>query len=582
MAKITLVALVLLASNIASAQVMQRVSVGAQGSESNGGSGSVAISGNGRYVAFSSGANNLVPGDVNGLGDVFVRDRRDGTTDVVNVPVGGGWANDFSGAPAISVDGRYVTFLSFASNMVLGDSNGLQDVFIRDRLLGVTERVSISTGGGEANYPSGDYSVRSSLSGDGRFICFGSSADNLVPGDTNGSPDVFVRDRLTGTTERVSVSTGGMQADAGAVLWNSISADGRFISFSSDSTNLVNGDVNGRRDVFVRDRLVGTTELVSVSFLGMQANDSCWTPSISADGRFVAFASRATNLVENGVDNWLDIFVRDRQTSTTSKVTSWGVDCGVPAISADGRFVACDCFKDVFVQDRRTGIGEQISVNLYNTWPTGTSELPSISADGSYVAFDSDVSILVPADTNSTGDVFVRDRFGGPIVEDECNPGIAGVLACPCANPPSGRGRGCDNSAATGGAELSASGGAYVSSDSLVFSTAGEIPAQLSILTQWRGSSSTGSTFGMGIRCTMGTCLRIGHQSSTAFGTFVYPNFLVNNPQVSTRAAALGDPIVPGQSRRYFVYYRDPTVLGGCSSSSTFNSTQTIRVTWLF
>ena len=152
-------------------------------------------------------------------------------------------------------------------------------------------------------------------------------------------------------------------------------------------------------------------------------------------------------------------------------------------------------------------------------------------------------------------------------------------MSCPCSNPPSGLGRGCDNSAATGGAILSATGAASLSADSLVFHTSGEKPTALSILTQWTGSSATGTVFGMGVRCASGTFERL-YSKSASGGSITAPNLGAGDPSVSARAAALGDTILPGQDRWYLVYYRDPIVLGGCPAASTFNATQTGRVVW--
>ncbi len=178
--------------------------------------------------------------------------------------------DDASRFPSISADGRFVAFFSDATNLVAGDTNGADDVFVRDRKQGTTERVSVSSAGEQANAGT----VRPpdpSISADGRFVAFESYASNLVAGDTYGTWDVFVRDRSAGTTELVSVSTAGEQGNDGSGD-PSISADGRFVAFESSATNLVAGDTNGADDVFVRDRQAGTTELVSVSTAGRQGN----------------------------------------------------------------------------------------------------------------------------------------------------------------------------------------------------------------------------------------------------------------------------------------------------------------------
>jgi Tol biopolymer transport system component len=193
----------------------------------------------------------------------------------------------------VSADGRYVAFHSEATNLVAGDTNGSEDVFVRDRVTGTTERVSIATGGAEGN----GHSSAESISADGRFVAFESQASNLVSGDTNGQADIFVRDRQTGTTERVSRATSGAQGNS-LSGGPAISADGRFVAFLSFSTNLVPGDTNGHYDIFVRDRLNGTTERVSVATGGTQADGDSYSPAISADGRYVAFAIRGDDFVK--------------------------------------------------------------------------------------------------------------------------------------------------------------------------------------------------------------------------------------------------------------------------------------------
>jgi len=200
-----------LAGNPARAQTTERVSVdsgGAQGNAESGDYGS-RISADGRFVAFESRASNLVAGDANGCPDIFVRDRQSGTTERVSLATGGAEGNGISEFPSISADGRFVAFMSEATNLVAGDTNGCADIFVRDRQSGTTERVSLATGGTEGN----NSSYGSSISADGLFVAFDSWASDLVAGDTNGNSDIFVRDRQNGTTERVSLATGGAQGD---------------------------------------------------------------------------------------------------------------------------------------------------------------------------------------------------------------------------------------------------------------------------------------------------------------------------------------------------------------------------------
>src|SRR6266516_619106 len=292
----------------------ERVSVSSKGKQGDSGSAGPMLSGDGRFVTFSSGAANLVSGDTNGRSDIFVHDRLTGAIERVSVDSHGDPAQGFVAAsPAISGDGRFVAFASSASNLVKRDTNGKTDVFVHDRVTGRTVRASVDSAGAESN----DVSFRPDLNGDGRFVVFDSAASNLVPGDTNGVPDVFVHDLLTGATERVSVDSAGGEANGqsvgpgirgGSAFGARISGDGRLVAFDSIATNLVAGDTNTCGpffndiagecpDVFVHDRLTGETVRVSVDSGGAQANDASTDPDISADGSTIGFFSAASNLV---------------------------------------------------------------------------------------------------------------------------------------------------------------------------------------------------------------------------------------------------------------------------------------------
>ena len=586
------------------AQVTQRVNVTSAGTQVHGFTGYPWLSADGRYVVFESFASDLVPGDTNGHQDVFVRDRLLGLTERISVGPGGVQANANCGGGGISADGRYVAFYSRASNLVTGDTNMTDDAFVRDRLLGITERVSVDSSGAQGNGSSGYFGT--AISADGRYVAFGSAATNLVPGDTNVRLDVFVRDRLLGHTDRVSVDSTEAQANQDSYL-PSISADGRYVAFESAATNLASGDTNGRYDVFVRDRQLGTTERVSIGSAGEQGNSDSLNASISADGRFVAFSSYADNLVPGDTNGASDVFVHDRQTAQTERVSvgSGGAEGNGntgsysdywhgSSISADGRYVAFEseasnlvpgdtnASADVFVRDRQSGTTERVSISSaggQGNYASGDFGV-SISADGRYVAFESIATNLVPQDTNVSPDIFVRDRLGNPNFISLCDPGASGVISCPCSNPPSGSGRGCDNSSSTGGATLTAAGGTYLSSDSLVFETSGEKPNALSILMQGNGAVPGGVVYGQGVRCLGGTIIRRLFITHAISGAITAPDFGAGDPTVSARSAAKGDVIQAGQSRWYLVYYRDPIVLGGCPAGSTFNATQTGQITW--
>jgi Tol biopolymer transport system component len=367
-----------------------------------------------------------------------------GVTERVSVDKKGTAGNNPSQDAAVSADGRFVAFTSLADNLVRRDRNNVNDVFVRDRQRGTTERVSVSSTGAEGNDDSGTFQTLNepSISADGRFVAFDSLASNLVPGDTNGAPDlqpsgedVFVRDRQAGTTERVSVSSTGAQGTFTGGVDPAISAGGRFVAFAT-AADFAPADTNFTIDVYVHDRQTRTTELVSVGTQGAVGNNVSDEPAISGDGRFVAFTSGASNLVAGDTDNASDIFVRDRVAGTTEALTVTpnsppGPESASasPSISADGRLVAfwsrqsdlvagdANGFEgDVYVADRQTGTMERVSVSSQGAQGNLDSSQPSISADGRFVAFSSDADNLVPGDGNFDNDVFVRDRAAGSTV----------------------------------------------------------------------------------------------------------------------------------------------------------------------
>src|SRR5207249_3675999 len=305
---VTLLLLTALGGRSAGAQTTVRVSVASDGTEGNDVSLGSALSADGRFVAFDSSATDLVAADTNGVSDVFVHDRQTGTTERVSVASDGTQDNgssacsDIAYPPALAAAGSFVAFVSAATNLVTSDTNGTTDVFVHDRQTGTTERVSVASDGAESNAAS----VGAALSADGRFVAFHSAATNLVADDTNGTTDVFVHDRQTGMTERVSVASDGTQGN-NASSYPALSADGRFVAFDSDATNLVAGDTNGATDVFVHDRQTGTTERVSVASGGSQGNGFNAGPVLSADGRFVAFHGTASNLVGGDTNGTTDV-----------------------------------------------------------------------------------------------------------------------------------------------------------------------------------------------------------------------------------------------------------------------------------
>jgi Tol biopolymer transport system component len=284
-----------------------RASVSSAGIEGNGMSIQARISRDGRYLCFSSYASNLVAGDTNSQPDVFVRDLAAGLTERISVASDGSQAGSYSWACAISSDGRFVAFQSYASNLVAGDTNAKADIFVRDRQLGQTTLVSRPVAGAQSN----GESYLPSISGDGRYVAFHSAASNLVISDTNASNDVFVVDRNTNGMVRASVSSAGAEGD-GASFAASISGDGSQVAFESIARNLITGDTNLNNDIYTRNLVNGKTVRASVSTAGAQGDNASLTPAISGNGRYVVFQSGATNLVPGDTNGFADVFVRDR------------------------------------------------------------------------------------------------------------------------------------------------------------------------------------------------------------------------------------------------------------------------------
>lgn len=335
-----------------------------------------AVSSDGRFIAFTSEFT-LLSDDTNFRSDVYRFDRRTHTLTLVSVSSTGVAGNGSSQRPQLSADGRYVVFESFANNLVADDSNSEIDVFRHDCVTGETVRVSVATGGAQATGQSRDATV----SADGNLVAFRSSAFNLIPDDANGVTDIFVRDVTAGTTTRVSLSFTGREADRAAAE-PAISGDGSFVAFSSAATNLVVGDGNGVSDVFVRDRLAGTTTRVSVSSTGGEANAACTGPAISQDGRIVSFLSAATNLV-GGAPVAVQLYIRDVQAQITTRPVDAEFDIIWGRLSSDGRYVTelarlGAASHGVTIQDLIAGT----SVSLPNTavllWPV-------LSGNGRYL-----------------------------------------------------------------------------------------------------------------------------------------------------------------------------------------------------
>ena len=427
-------------SATASPGITTRVSVDSSGNQGDDASFHGVISGNGRFVAFASRATNLVPGDTNDTSDVFVHDRQTGITERVSVDSDGNQGDGPSqrpfSPPALSEDGRFVAFVSGATNLVPGDTNGAYDVFVHDRDTGATTRVSVSSEGIQGAKDSAEIAI----SGDGRYVAF-ASLD--IPGEGSG---VLVHDRQTGSTTLV----------ASAADNPSISGDGRYIAYQTSQ-------------IHVYDQQTGYVELVSVDSAGTAGVGQSNFPAISADGRYVAFRSLASNLVAEDTNGSPDVFVHDRQTSVTSRVSvdSIGLQgngpSNFPGISADGRYVGFSSLAsnlvpgdfnsgyDTFVYDRQTGIQSRVSVASDGTepWFGGSDVHTSVSGDGRYIAFDSMAMNLVVPDANTIAlDVYVHDQDpdgdGVPDSVDNC-PLVANPIQENSVHPGTPEGDHCDD-----------------------------------------------------------------------------------------------------------------------------------------
>ena len=397
---------------------IKRLSVTNASVQGTGSSDYPSVSGDGRFVAFESSS--ILTGDTS-TPDIFVFDRLSNTVEKISNGLSGALANSTSSRPSISNDGRYVSFSSFANNLVASDTNGAEDVFVYDRQTQAMTRISVGPAGVQANGPS----HFSEISGNGQFVTFQSEASNLTADVTGGASNIFVYEISTGITSLVSKSTAGV-VGSNIALAPSISDDGTIIAFESDSTNLVSGDTNGTRDIFVRNRVAGTTQRVSQSSAGVQAGNSSFAASVSGNGRFVGFWSNWPSLVTAPTAP-PNAFLYDLQNSTIETV-SIGSDGAPtansftkPSISTDGRYVAFGTSTnissavkvyDVFVRDRLTASTRQIIRSDTGISSGGNSFNFAISDDGQTVAFGSDAKQLVPGDTNYSRDVFAVDaRF---------------------------------------------------------------------------------------------------------------------------------------------------------------------------
>ena len=376
------------------------------------------VSSDGRYVVFASVADNLVAGDTNGRTDVFFVDTQLLTIELASVRSAGGFGDGHSYWASVSSTGRYVVFMSDSTDMVAGDTNGVDDIFVRDRTAGTTTRVSVNAGGGQSSVAS----QFPDISGNGTWVSFVSASSDLVGGDTNGVSDVFLTRWSANAIQRVSVGPAGAQAD-GPSSDAHLDANGRYVVYSSTATNLVTGDTNGVSDIFVRDRSLGSTTRVSLpSDAGIaEPNQASIYPEISSSGAYITYRSFASNLVTGDTNGTWDVFWVQRGTRATERVSvdTAGVEADsaslYSAVDQTGRFIAfssnasnlvagdTNASRDIFLRDRVSGITTRVDNGVT---PNARSQRPCISADASRVIFRSEATNLVAGDLNGEFDLF--------------------------------------------------------------------------------------------------------------------------------------------------------------------------------
>ncbi len=558
------------------AQSNAPVSVSTSGALANNNSYYSLISADGRYVVWQCEAGNLVPNDFNNQYDIYRRDLVAGVTDLVSVGISGSAGNALSLSPAVSGDGRFVVWSSNASNLISGDTNGTWDIFLRDMVAGITTRISLTGAGGQAPLRSD----QPRITPDGRYVTFESDAD-LIASDTNGLKDCYRLDRNTGQLALVSTSSTGTLGDSISYAAQP-SDDGRYVCFFSAATNLVSGDTNGQGDVFWKDMQTGTLLRVNVSTAGVQANNESIWPSISGDGQIVTYCSAAGNLVPGDTNGNFDLFARDIVAGTTERLNlqpnGAQADSYVQsptALTTDGRFVIyaslstnlvagdTNGFQDIFIRDRLSMTTERVSFAFNGSQTNSDNFVPHMTPDKRVITYTSTANNIVPNDTNGFRDIFAS-TLGGPGTAFCFGDGTG--TACPCGNN-GAPGRGCANSANPSGASLGSSGTASVSADTLALLGSG-MPNAACLYFQ--GTTQLAAVFGDGLRCVGGTVIRLGTENNVVGGS-QYP--AAGDPSISVR----GLMPAAGGVREYQCWYRNAAAF---CSPSTFNLSNGLEVSW--
>ncbi|MEU4243306.1 hypothetical protein [Actinoplanes sp. NPDC026619] len=396
----------------------ERVSVSSAGAQGDAQAISGKLSADGRYVVFDSNASTLVPGDTNDNGDVFLRDRQTNVTTRLSLSATGEQGNGSSDSPQISADGRYVTFISYSSNLVPGPRPEIgYDVYLLDRQTGTLNRISETPDG----TPSDGDNYNPSISADGRYVVFQTYATNLLPGVVGGN--VLLYDRTTDQLSPVSVAPDGTATESRG-YGPSISGNGRYVAFLSYSADLAPGDTNGVGDVYVRDLVAGTTVRASVAEDGHEVTGDSRGGEVSDNGR-VTFWSEDSTLVPDDTNGADDVFVRDLVAGTT-RLVSTSTDgapgdgySGGPAITANGRYVVfhsaatnfaagdTNGVEDIFRKDLQTGTTTLVSRRTNGAQGNGSSVNPNITPNGKIISYGSGATNLTAGDTNGQTDLFV-------------------------------------------------------------------------------------------------------------------------------------------------------------------------------
>ena len=419
-----------------------RVSVSSSNVAADAATSVAAISPDGKRVVFASAGTTLVSGDANGVSDIFVYDVSDAATTRVSVSSAEVEANGASTNPHFAgTDGRFVVFESEATNLIGSDSNAFRDCFLRDRELGTTERVNLDVTGGGANAVCSTPRV----SADGRYVVFASGASDLVDGDTNGKIDVFLRDRTAGTTTRISLAADGTESDADATS-PLISPDGAYVLFQSAATTLSALDENAAAQIYLYNVASGALSIVSLrnNQPTITGNGASAAASISDDGRYVVFESAATNLIATDTNGVVDCFLRDLTASTTERIsvasdgTVANGRCANPMISGEGRYVAfaseasnlatgdTDTDGDIYVRDLNRETTAVVSDGVGDVAANGVSSTPTVEADGNRVVFLSAATNLIASDANGVVDAFLTENDVCPDDATKTNPGACG------------------------------------------------------------------------------------------------------------------------------------------------------------